>query len=415
MANYLLDFLSDPAERSKIRQGFMDAVNRGAIATTLGAPADMLNLGANALRAGYGYAGHKLGLLSADQMPALEDKLPLGSEWLGDKMQQYGMVSGNRNALAEGFAGSLAVTPQQSARMVAGVALPGLADAGMGKAMFIGPTAKTWDKAAAATAQKLEKAGTDARAIWSEAGTIRGVDGEWRQEISDHGAKLRDYNYTPQEAFKEQQSRAFIDDGPRDKVNAMRPYAGMTKTQLTDEYKRTGGQIVDAAVSGDKAKAMQLSADRGGLDAIFDAMRDRAYGPASSYLNHGELGAAYPDVYKLHTRTAGDLGGGTTGQYLRGNEMQGEQVVLGSKPSTWNDGKSTMLHELQHAIQQREGFAMGGSPGDMPLIFEDLAARNEARATQARMNMTPDERRATFPYDSYDVPVNQLIVRSLLD
>ena len=37
------------------------------------------------------------------------------------------------------------------------------------------------------------------------------------------------------------------------------------------------------------------------------------------------------------------------------------------------------------------------------------------RATQARMNMTPAERRATFPYDSYDVPMDQLIVRGVID
>jgi hypothetical protein len=43
--------------------------------------------------------------------------------------------------------------------------------------------------------------------------------------------------------------------------------------------------------------------------------------------------------------------------------------------------------------------------------YRRLAGEAEARATQARMNMTPAERRATFPFDSYDVPVNQLIIR----
>ncbi len=43
--------------------------------------------------------------------------------------------------------------------------------------------------------------------------------------------------------------------------------------------------------------------------------------------------------------------------------------------------------------------------------YRRLAGEAEARATQARMNMGPAERRAMFPYDSYDVPVDQLIVR----
>lgn len=504
MANYLLDFLSDPTERSKIRQGFMDAVNRGAIATTLGAPADMLNLGANALRAGYGYAGHKLGLLSADQMPELVEKLPLGSEWIGDKMQQYGMVSGNRNALAEGFAGSLAVTPQQSARMVAGVALPGLADAGVGKAMFIGPSAKTWDKAAAATAQKLERAGADPRAIWSETGTIRGLDGELRQEISDHGA------------------------------------------------------LFNPSTVGGRKIENDLTTGVPGFD----------FGPAvGSVIEHQLLKGAYPDGLTKSTLIGNKntmFGDGVQGFY---DETAGRLQI--NAPAKAADARSTMLHELQHAIQQREGFARGGSPesmasvlqdakaaerrqfGGLPSAYDDaasqlgkvyeaqhlkkletigqkaspkpsditgmsawyehsdklreslgampnkagsardswirdaanfmrnweaqkvygvdwnplfklsaddlakqartlsrqtdkykdaargaaevdqkfkelsklsdfdqyrrLAGEAEARATQARMNMTTAERRATFPYDSYDVPVNQLIVRSLLD
>ena len=334
-------------------------------------------------------------------------------------------------------------------------------------AMFIGALAKTWDKASNAKALQMEKAGKDAREIWRETGNLRGPDGKWRQEIDDSAAKLRDYNFTPKEAFQNAMQNAVVGDGNHVTALSMRPHAGMTKMQLVDEYSRTGGEIVDAALSGDKAKALQLSADRGGLDAMFGAMRDRAYGPASSYLKHGDLGAAYPDVYKLHTRIDGDLGGGTRGQYLRGNEMQGEQVVLASKPSSWNDGKSTMLHELQHAIQQREGFARGGSMDDfmresmqakqkawdritsineelrsasgtpryqellqerqklVPLAQKDtldlkgeayqayrrLTGEAEARATQARMNMSPAERRAMFPYDSYDVPVDQLIVR----
>lgn len=345
---------------------------------------------------------------------------------------------------------------------------------GMEAAMFIGPTAKTWDKAAAATAQKLEKAGTDPRAIWSETGTFKGPDGKWRQEISDDAAKLRDYNHTPQEAFNRAIFNSAIGDGNHAQALAMRPYAGMTKNQLTSEYARTGGEIVDAALSGDKAKAVQLNADRAGLQDLLAAMRDRPAGPASSYLSHGELGQAYPDVYKLHTRITDEISP-SRGAYLQRSPFMGEQIQLANKPR-WREDKSTMLHELQHAIQQREGFARGGSPGSMPLILEDLAAQKrqearslfdlssrndpldpgaivkpgakakglaaerqasdfdsmrsrllsiggeheayrrlageaEARATQARMNLTPDQRRATFPYDSYDVPVNQLIVR----
>jgi len=324
------------------------------------------------------------------------------------------------------------------------------------RGIFMGDLSKTWNKEAAERAAAMEKAGADPRAIWQETGTFKGADGKWRQEIDDSVAKLREYQFTPQEAFKNAMYKGDVADAEsHTRALAMRPYAGMSKRELTEEYSRTGGEIVDAALSGDKAKAMQLVADRSGLDGLLGAMRDRTYGPMSSYLKHGDLGQAYPDVYKMHTRIAGDLGDGTRGQYLRAQPGVGEQIQLASKP-TWSGDKSTMLHELQHAIQQRQGFARGGNPSAMrpgdpqvadviksleaaadaareagnkaaykaatdaraSLMREDgygaykhLAGEAEARAVQSRMNLTPEQRRALFPFDSYDVPVNSLIVR----
>lgn len=96
-------------------------------------------------------------------------------------------------------------------------------------------------------------------------------------------------------------------------------------------------------------------------------------------------------------------------------------------------GKSTLSHELQHAVQEREGFASGGGPGEFlnggpinPLTgqrytieegfgaYKALAGEAEARLTQSRMNLTPEQRRAQYPIDQFDVPANQQIVRGLL-
>ena len=44
-------------------------------------------------------------------------------------------------------------------------------------------------------------------------------------------------------------------------------------------------------------------------------------------------------------------------------------------------------------------------------MYRRLAGEAEARATQARMNMDMPQRLATFPEDSFDVPMDQLIVR----
>ena len=123
-------FLSDSAERQGIRQGFTDAVNRGAVAATLGAPVDMANTALNLGKAAVGYFGNKAGVLSADQMPQLIDNPVGGSEYIGNQMRRLGVVSPNRNALAESIAGFLPMSPSTSGKAVAAIAgggmVPGL-------------------------------------------------------------------------------------------------------------------------------------------------------------------------------------------------------------------------------------------------------------------------------------------------
>lgn len=151
------------------------------------------------------------------------------------------------------------------------------------------------------------------------------------------------------------------------------------------------------------------------------------------------------------------FGDGVQGSYSDG-------VLQVNAPAKAADAKSTTLHELQHAVQQREGFAKGGSAEGMkPLMAEradlqqkfataleqfrtttdevakgnalqqmnfygvrlgkmpkadsaedaylKLAGEAEARAVQSRMNLNQQQRRELFPLDSFDVPANSLIYR----
>lgn len=54
-----------------------------------------------------------------------------------------------------------------------------------------GPKSNLWDGRRAQQAQNLESQGLSPEEIWFKTGTFRGADGEWKQEISDHGAKLK--------------------------------------------------------------------------------------------------------------------------------------------------------------------------------------------------------------------------------
>lgn len=103
----LLDFLRDRESQKGMGQGLLDAANRGMVAGTLGAPVDMATQVANLGVAGVGYLGHKLGLLQTP--PDLIDSrtVPGSSEWIGQKMRTAGMVTENRNPIAEAGMGLL--------------------------------------------------------------------------------------------------------------------------------------------------------------------------------------------------------------------------------------------------------------------------------------------------------------------
>ncbi len=259
------------------------------------------------------------------------------------------------------------------------------------KQIFIGESAKTWNKASAEQFLKLEESGVDPVDAWKQTGTFRSPDGKLRQEISD--------------------------------VNS-----------ITGEKLYSWGESTDL--------------QRGNSTVV---RRQKA-------LLHPELSAAYPDTKNIMVSLKPNR---TGGYYEMGSDNIGVPVIGENNAPD----RSLMLHELQHAIQQREGFAGGANPNapypagvrdkmiqdqfeqlkaatkydptnpySSPSALTDeellqMAIRNtdaengvgriqayrlsageaEARAVQNRMNMTPEQRLETYPIQSYDVPVNQLI------
>jgi len=310
-----------------------------------------------------------------------------GSEWIGKKMEDVGLVSTARAPLTE-FIASVAVPTPSGIAKGAAMAAPAIGG------MFIGKGARTWDALAAQKAKMMAEMGTDARTIWQETGTWKGPDGKWRQEISDQSSKLTLGRGTP------------------------------------DEYGAIEAKTFEGA------------------------------------LKHQQLKRAYPELNEvtfLHYPKE---------EYLGANFDPRDMVVtMGQK--AMNPKEGVALHELQHGIQRKEGFAQGGSPSNVldewysnvnkqlsslskqmdslpeferkfdktkqeqynvlrsqydelmnqklynppnaEEAYRRLAGEAEARATQARMNMTQEQRRATFPEESYDVPLNELIIRGVSD
>jgi hypothetical protein len=98
--NELLKMLADKQFYKDVGGRLLDAANRGGVAGTLGAPVDIATM---AMRP-FGYN---------------VEKPVMGSEWLGQKMQDAGMVSPERNAIAELL--SSVVVPSGMAKAGAGM------------------------------------------------------------------------------------------------------------------------------------------------------------------------------------------------------------------------------------------------------------------------------------------------------
>lgn len=99
----LLDAIQDPQFRQDFGRGLLDAVNRGVVGGLLGAPVDLATM---AMRP-FGYS---------------VDKPTMGSEWIGQKLQDGGFVPDQRNPVAEALAG---VALPAAAGQIKGVGLSG--------------------------------------------------------------------------------------------------------------------------------------------------------------------------------------------------------------------------------------------------------------------------------------------------
>jgi hypothetical protein len=147
-------------------------------------------------------------------------------------------------------------------------------------------------------------------------------------------------------------------------------------------------------------------------------------GNASRVMAHPELYDAYPFLKKVNTeigikpKTAGSAEYGDEGRFIEAYGPTDEEI------------KSALVHEMQHQVQNREGMAAGSGfiSGDEKDFQRYLRAAGEAeaRAVQARRNLSMEERRKLFPLSSYDVPISELdaslpkkldfgFLRSLLD
>lgn len=121
---------------------------------------------------------------------------------------------------------------------------------------------------------------------------------------------------------------------------------------------------------------------------------------------------AYPIFEQLTLFAMHSPKRGTAGYF---NPKTGGMVVSMGSPSDKFEYQieGVLLHELQHLIQQIEGFAKGGDPKTLGRRrYIRLAGEVEARNICARHFLTDEDRRHILRTETQDIPDNeQIIVR----
>lgn len=141
-------------------------------------------------------------------------------------------------------------------------------------------------------------------------------------------------------------------------------------------------------------------------------------GQIGGMYRHPDLYQAYPELLAIDRMKLQKLvdwfpESANMGSY---SKTFGGKGTVELRNKTEKGALDSAIHELQHAIQNLEGWQSGGLESqfkDMPNLsafeqYRRLQGEAEARASAVRRLLTSEERRAIFPEKSYDIPINQL-------
>jgi hypothetical protein len=198
-------------------------------------------------------------------------------------------------------------------------------EAGALHGIFAGVKSAKADLARLSKAQDMQGQGVDRAKIWEDTGWFQDVDGHWKYEIDDSAATYKDPSYL--KFYGEKLDELGYRVGAPDTPDSVREIA-----QSYANQKLESTRLKDGLDHPELYEHYPSDGMGGGLpNTKFEA----------GVVREGYAGAYIPEENKISisARQIGD----------------------------YTDPKSTPLHETQHAIQEIEGFARGGSPNDFSL------------------------------------------------
>jgi hypothetical protein len=253
---------------------------------------------------------------------------------------------------------------------------------------FIGEKgAERLDKAQEATtrmdnlnvAREMEKSGKAPLAIKMATGWERGADGKWRYEQPDFKMKEgEDFYGLIDKAYDEYMTTVKAYEEIRKELNRI--------DNAIDRYPRRGrNEEQKAAVAelNKKRKKVAVQLDKAfnvkyEKSLAYDASKKTAEAKLSDWIEDDELFKAYPELAGIPIKVT--YVHGSRGSFTptpRGEEIGKIEMSNNLSPIQF---KKTLVHEIQHAIQQIEGFARGGSSEAIGLVKERIEDADNAIA-----------------------------------
>ena len=283
----------------------------------------------------------------------------------------------------------------------------GLADFTPIAGTFAGVKAVMANKQMLKKAKELMKSGVSRAKIWKDTGWFKDVDKKWKFEIDDRMSTIS--------PIAKSKKGVSLPDVVRHK-ELYENYPQLEKTDYRLGREGSGGSYQVGFRKGEPVNriTMGLYTKPGQvplkerqevankemreinvkIQALKDKHSDLKYGTKEAE----EVMAEYDQLSKQFKKARAS-------------------VRASGKGDKFIPDRSLSLHETQHNIQGLEGFEGGGSPSSYGArAYENYlrrAGEAEARNVQTRMNYTPSQRRKKPPWETLDVPEDELTISGL--
>lgn len=294
-----------------------------------------------------------------------------------------------------------------------------------------------------AVARDMETAGKDAKDIRMATGWERGADGLWRYEIMDAEVNLYDGDENTirkKIEVAEEEGKDFMQQSKAD-TKELRERTNAYLAQMREKYGVAEGEETDAMTEEEIAQLQSLTNKEIEFEDYKERRRNELYNRRmaleaqlgyvrvkntddsamilSTRLGHILQGkdaevlfTAHPSLRDIEVQFVTDIRDGAFAAYATKGGYK--RIELNAKKTPVDMLAPYILHEVQHAIQDIEGFAGGGNLSSLQSdenvtakeaydYYRKIAGEVEARNVSARINMTPEERRATLLSETEDV------------